>query len=157
MFCLVMSNITAFLAYIINSLSLFSFVLKKYCFKEYWIFPLLFPLKTALNHVVCVFHFRGSFSRVKFVGQNCESFSRVILLVQTRGPNSCVILVGFVGHLRLHRTSLRSVQIRSYFCSVFSCIRAKYGPEITPYLDTFHAMSTSLRSVSLFHDFKKKY
>ena len=53
-----------------------------------------------------------------------------------------------------------SVQIRSYFWSVFSCIRTeygdsllsgdsllcvfspnigKYGPEITPYLDTFHA------------------
>ena len=44
---------------------------------------------------------------------------------------------------------LKSVQIRSYFWSVFSCIRTeyggllvfspnegKYGPEITPYLDT---------------------
>ena len=29
------------------------------------------------------------------------------------------------------------VQIRSYFWSVFSCIRTEYGPEITPYLDTF--------------------
>ena len=43
-------------------------------------------------------------------------------------------------------------QIRSYFSSVFSCIRTeqylsvfspnagKYGREITPYLDTFHAV-----------------
>ena len=52
--------------------------------------------------------------------------------------------------------SLKSVQIRSYFWSVFSCIRTEYGdllrkslfspntgkhgPEITLYLDTFHAV-----------------
>ena len=28
--------------------------------------------------------------------------------------------------------------MRSYLWSVFSCIRTKYVPEITPYLDTFH-------------------
>ena len=36
---------------------------------------------------------------------------------------------------------VKSDQIRSYFGSVFSCIRTEYGPEITPYLDTFHAVS----------------
>ena len=35
---------------------------------------------------------------------------------------------------------VKSVQIRSYFGSVFSCIRTEYGPEITPYLNTFHTM-----------------
>ena len=46
---------------------------------------------------------------------------------------------------------MKSVQIRSYFWSVFSRIRTeygeifspnsgKYGPEITPYLATFHAV-----------------
>ena len=52
---------------------------------------------------------------------------------------------------------VKSVQIRSYFWSVFSCIRTeygdlrskspgfspntgKYGPEITPYLETFHTV-----------------
>ena len=49
---------------------------------------------------------------------------------------------------------VRSVQIRSYFWSVFSCIRTEYGDllpysfrlkenadkELTPYLDTFHAV-----------------
>ena len=48
---------------------------------------------------------------------------------------------------------VESVQIRSYFWSVFSCIwteywdlcnkiinTGKFGPEITPYLDTFHAV-----------------
>ena len=37
---------------------------------------------------------------------------------------------------------VESVQIRSYFWSVFSCIRntGKYGPEKTPYLDAFHAV-----------------
>ena len=51
---------------------------------------------------------------------------------------------------------LKSVQIRSFFWSVFSCIRTeygdllfvfspntgKYGPEYTPYLDTFHVVNT---------------
>ena len=41
----------------------------------------------------------------------------------------------------------KSVQIRSYSWSPFSCIRIeygdllrKYGPEITPHLDTFHVV-----------------
>ena len=46
---------------------------------------------------------------------------------------------------------VKSVQIQSYFWSVFSCIRTeygdlrstgKYGPEITPYLDTFYAVKS---------------
>ena len=39
--------------------------------------------------------------------------------------------------------SFKSVQLRSYFWFVFSCIRfntAKNGPEITLYLDNFHAV-----------------
>ena len=39
---------------------------------------------------------------------------------------------------------VKSVQIRSYFWSVFSCIRIEYGPEITPYLDTFHALKVEI-------------
>ena len=35
---------------------------------------------------------------------------------------------------------VKIVQIWSYFWSVFSCIRIEYEPEITPYLDTFHAV-----------------
>ena len=45
--------------------------------------------------------------------------------------------------LRITRNGLPknvwSVQIRSYFWSVFSRIRTEYGPEITPYLNTIHA------------------
>ena len=37
-------------------------------------------------------------------------------------------------------TALKSVQIRGYFWPVFPCIRTEYGPEIIPYLDTFHAV-----------------
>ena len=33
---------------------------------------------------------------------------------------------------------LKSVQIRSFFWSVFTCIWTEYGPEKTPYLDTCH-------------------
>ena len=36
---------------------------------------------------------------------------------------------------------VKSVQIRSYFWSVFSPNTGKYGPEITPYLDAFHAVN----------------
>ena len=36
---------------------------------------------------------------------------------------------------------VKSVQIRSNLRSLFSLIRTEYGPEITPYLDTFHAVS----------------
>ena len=43
---------------------------------------------------------------------------------------------------------VKIVQIRSFFWSVFSCIRTntgKYGPEKTPYLDTFHAVINPAR------------
>ena len=39
--------------------------------------------------------------------------------------------------------AMLSVQIRSYLWSIFSVFglnTKKYGPEITPYLDTFHAV-----------------
>ena len=36
--------------------------------------------------------------------------------------------------------SVKNVQILSYFWSVFSRIWTEDGPEITPYLDTFHAV-----------------
>ena len=43
-----------------------------------------------------------------------------------------------------HFEDVKSVQIRSYLWPVVSCIRAEYrkiyGPEITPYLHTFHAV-----------------
>ena len=35
---------------------------------------------------------------------------------------------------------VKCVQLRSFFWSVFSRIRTEYGPEKTPYLDTFHAV-----------------
>ena len=38
---------------------------------------------------------------------------------------------------------VKSVQIRSYFWSVFNLNTGKSGPEITPYLDTFHAVQPS--------------
>ena len=39
-----------------------------------------------------------------------------------------------------YKHCVKSVQIRSNFWSVFSRIRTEYGPEITPYLDTLHAV-----------------
>ena len=40
--------------------------------------------------------------------------------------------------LRLH--CVKSVQIRSFFWSIFSLSTGKYGPEKTPYFDAFHAV-----------------
>ena len=49
------------------------------------------------------------------------------------------------------RHCVKSVQIRSNFWSVFSPNAGKYGPEITPYLDTFLAVrrmkSTAANSI----------
>ena len=52
---------------------------------------------------------------------------------------------------------VKSVQMRSYFWSVFFCIRTeyspntgKYGPEVTLYLDTFHAVVDLFIEKSLF-------
>ena len=49
--------------------------------------------------------------------------------------------------------------MRSYFWSIFSCMRnelsvfspntGKYGPEITPYLDTFHAVNFYVKRIIL--------
>ena len=46
---------------------------------------------------------------------------------------------GYILLLELVSHCVKSVQIRSFFCSVFSSIRTEYGPEKTSYLDTFHA------------------
>ena len=40
---------------------------------------------------------------------------------------------------------MKSVQIWSFFWSAFSRIRTEYGPEKTPYLDTFHAVEMTDR------------
>ena len=63
-----------------------------------------------------------------------------------------------IGQISIIKHCVKSVQIRSFFWSVFSCIRTeygeidtpylsvfstnagKYGPEKTPYLGTFHAV-----------------
>ena len=45
---------------------------------------------------------------------------------------------------KVNEHCVKSVQIRSYFWSVFPCIQClntgKYGPEISPYLDIFHGV-----------------
>ena len=59
--------------------------------------------------------------------------------------------VKYFTEIQISRPWVKSVQIRSFFWSVFSCIpikygdllssnTGKYGSEETPYLDTFHAV-----------------
>ena len=45
---------------------------------------------------------------------------------------------------------VKSVQIRSYFWSVFSPNVGKYGPDITPYWDTFRAVLRKLIHLNSF-------
>ena len=50
-------------------------------------------------------------------------------------------LIGFWIHLNMNiNHCVKSVQIRSFFWSVFSCIRPEYGD----YLDTFHAVNINM-------------
>ena len=55
---------------------------------------------------------------------------------------SIIASISFVLVPRMFAESLylKSVQIRSFLWSVFSRILTEYGPQKTPYLDTFHAM-----------------
>ena len=39
-----------------------------------------------------------------------------------------------------HRHCVKSVPTQSYFWSVFSYFRTEYGPDTSPYLDTFYAL-----------------
>ena len=41
--------------------------------------------------------------------------------------------------------------------SVFSPNAGKYGPEITPYLDTFHVVYTSQKCLWFFRNFEKLF
>ena len=59
--------------------------------------------------------------------------------------------------LSVNKHWVKSVQIQGYFWSVSSCIRieyefnpntGKYGPDMTPYLDTFHAVKGSVNKSS---------
>ena len=48
---------------------------------------------------------------------------------------------------------MKSVQIRSYFCSafpVFGLNGGKYGPDVTPYLDTFHSVVPQASGFTLY-------
>ena len=53
--------------------------------------------------------------------------------------------------LKYYTHCVKSVQIRSYFWSVFSSNTGIYGPEITPYLDTFQTVTRT----KSFEDFLK--
>ena len=58
----------------------------------------------------------------------------------------------FIDHILTNSHCVKSVQIRSFLWSVFSCVRTEYGDLLetqvnkyqkkTPYLDTFHVVST---------------
>ena len=48
-----------------------------------------------------------------------------------------------------------SVQIRSHFWSIFSPNTGKYGPKITPHLDTFHAVFINPGAFSFFPHFSE--
>ena len=82
----------------------------------------------------------------------------------------CELIITYKTEKTSKTHCVKSVQIRSYFWSVFSCIRTEYGeilylsvfspnagkyrPEMTPYLDTFRAVTlTQYIPVSFIHLF----
>ena len=50
----------------------------------------------------------------------------------------------FVNWKGLHKHCVKSVQVRSFFWSVFSPNTGENGTKNTPYLDTFHAVKCSI-------------
>ena len=79
-------------------------------------------------------------------------FSAVILKRSSSRANDVRCLVSWLTVMKYGCSyavfhCVKSAQIRSFFCSVFSCIRTEYGdlrskyrPEKIPYLDTFRAV-----------------
>ena len=51
-------------------------------------------------------------------------------------------ILQIVYFIEYNNHSVKSVQRRSFFSSVFGLNTRKYGPEKTPYLDTFHTVNT---------------
>ena len=45
--------------------------------------------------------------------------------------------------VKIKRHCVKSVQVRSYFWSIFNPNTGKYEPEIAPHLDTFHEVRVS--------------
>ena len=68
-----------------------------------------------------------------------KAFSRFAALLKLRLHFTC-FSVSFTEVFITVFHCVKSVQIRSFFWSVFSPNARKYGPEKTPYLDTFNAM-----------------
>ena len=58
--------------------------------------------------------------------------------------NVTIVTIGL-----LYVDCVKTVQIRSFFRSVFSRIRTEYGPEKTPYLETFHAVVNFLMNLNM--------
>ena len=71
--------------------------------------------------------------------------------IQGKITLAVLLIITFNTSITALEHCVKSVQILSYFGSVFSCIRSvfspntgKYGPEIAPYLDTFHVVEVIL-------------
>ena len=65
----------------------------------------------------------------------------VLPVIRNQRKTKIIPHTGFEAFISNNSHCAKSIQVRSYFRSVFSRIRTEYGPEITPYLDIFHAMS----------------
>ena len=80
--------------------------------------------------------------------------------LQRKNRPLCIAVLSISRNLKLVysvRNRTKSVQIWSYFWSVCSCIRTEYGPEITPYLNTFHAVYITETCSSYSNDWPPKF
>ena len=66
---------------------------------------------------------------------------------------SCFVIKALISSFFLFMVGVhyvKSVQIRSFLWSIFSCIWTEYGPEKTPYPDTFHTVVFSMNLTKCF-------
>ena len=120
---------------------------KKVFWKVSWKIQRKTPMLEFLffNRVVdsaCKFYQKWGYDTAVFLCTS-RTFSEQLSIKHLREAASVQLIIDS----SLFQHCLKSVQIWSFFWSVFSCIRTeyssntgKYGPEKPPYLDTFHAV-----------------
>ena len=101
-------------------------------------------LLISFNHLRVEIPNEKFLSRVCFIFKNASNFRTISKEIRKYqiASNHCV----------------KSVEIRSYFWSVLSCIQSGiYEPEITPYLDPFHSVEIASNILRIMANFINPY
>ena len=124
--------------------------------------------KTFIKHISCnckcKFDSRKCNSKQNWNDNKCQCKCKKNKINSVYAKSNMLGIPAYVFVSIIHW--VKNVQIRSYFWSVFSCIRAEYGdfyginlriqseyrkirPEVTPYLDTLHAVIKIARLINI--------